>query len=98
MKKCEFLPVIDREGPEVELRNSSLFSITSGVDGGRWSMPCLCSFTCGKDTSYPYTGSWMGLRAGLDGHRKFCPCRFEPQTAQPILSRCSLYQFCYPIC
>jgi len=53
VKKCEVLPAIDHEGQEVESRNRSILSITSGLYEDGWSMPCLCSFTCGKETWYP---------------------------------------------
>ena len=38
----------------------------------------------------PYTGDWVGPRAGLDGCRKISPQpEFDPWTAQPVAISCT---------
>ena len=46
-------PATGHEGPEVEWKYSSICSLTSVLDGGRWLMPHLSHFTPGKETQHP---------------------------------------------
>ena len=43
-------PTTGHEGPKGEYRYSSILSLTSALDGGRWSTPRPGRFTPGKDT------------------------------------------------
>ena len=53
-------------------RYSSTLYLTSSLEGSGWLTPRPGRFTPGKDTRYPFTGGWVGPRAGLDGYRKSC--------------------------
>jgi len=45
--------------------------ITSALDVGGLSMSCSGRFTPWKESRYPFIGSWVGPRAGLDGWGSF---------------------------
>jgi len=68
--KGKFHPITSHEGIERELTYSSTLSLTLVLDVDGWLMPHPGCFTSG--TSYPFYGSWMGPRAGLDGDEKYC--------------------------
>ena len=80
------------QGPEGEERYSSLLSLTSAVDVGRWSTPCPSYFTFGKETHYPLYNR-LGGPHGLSGRvRKISTApRFDPRIVQPVESRYTYY-------
>jgi hypothetical protein len=41
--------------------------VTSAVDAGEWSTPCLCHFSLEKNRGTHWTGGSLGSKAGLDG-------------------------------
>ena len=43
----------------------------------------------GKRPANHCTGGWVGPKARLDGCGKSPPTRFDPQTVQPVASRCT---------
>ena len=46
----------------------------------------------GNDSVFKVQGGSVGLRAGLEGRKKFQPLpRFNPQTVQPVASRYNDY-------
>jgi len=55
------------EGPEGEQRCSCTLSLTSALDGVRWSTPLLGRFTAEEETGTHFTRCWVRPRAGLKG-------------------------------
>jgi hypothetical protein len=55
------------EGVLGEWRYSSTYSLTSTLDGGKWSASCHGRFTPRERTpGTHWIGGWLGTRAGLD--------------------------------
>jgi len=81
-------PKTGNEGPEVEQRYSSTLSLTSELDGGRWSTPRPGRFSPGKETWYPLYRR-LGEPQGQSGWvwKISPPSRFDPRTVQPVASR-----------
>ena len=77
------------EIPEGEQRYKSILSLSSTLNGSRFSKPRPDSFTLRKETRYPScVGGWVGLRAGLDGCGKSRTHRNEiswPISLWPVL-------------
>jgi hypothetical protein len=66
-----------------------LFSLTLGLDGGGWSMPCqaLANLLPGKGPGNHCTWGCLGPKASLDECRKpQPPPGFNPSTADPPAS------------
>jgi len=53
------------KGTEEKWRYRSTLSLTSALDGGLWSTPCLGRFTVRRAETH-CTGKWAGPRTGLD--------------------------------
>jgi len=69
----------------------STLSLTSVLDGGEWSRPCLAPLSQGK-TWHPLCRR-LGVPQGHSGwvRKMFPPPGFDPQTVQPMLSCCTGY-------
>jgi len=69
-----------------------LFSLTSALDGGGWSMPRSGRFTSGKETSYP-SYIRLGEPQRLSGQvwKILPPLGFDPRTVEPVASRYTDY-------
>ena len=66
-----------------------------GTRGCGWSAQCPGKFIPVKGRRYPFSGGWVGRRAGLRGSGKFClPPGFDPRTVQPPSE--SLYRLSFP--
>ena len=78
----------------MEKRYSSTLSLTSALDGGRWSTPRPGRFTPRERPGIHCTGGWVGPKAGLDGCGKSRPHR-DPIPGPSARSE-SLYRLRYP--
>ena len=86
--KLKFTLRTGHEGPQVGVEVCHYSFFNSGVRWGGWSTPSSIRFIQEKDTRYPFTGGWVGPRAGLDGYGKSRPLQgFDPRTVQPVTSR-----------
>ena len=86
--KGKFHSIIFHEGTEVEWRYSSTLSLTSALDGGGWSTPCLGRFIPGEETRYPLYGRLGGPQDQSGRVWKISPSPgFDPRTVQPVASR-----------
>jgi hypothetical protein len=56
-------------------RYSSNPLATSATEGGGWTETRTNAFTLEKISGTHFIGYWVGLAAGLQGHRKSCPHR-----------------------
>jgi len=71
---------------------SSIFSLTSALNGGGWSTLRAGRFTPGTDPVLIFIGDWVGPGAGLDGYGKSLPHRDSiPGPSTPYR-----YRLCYP--
>ena len=65
---------------------SSALTLTLALDRVGGQCHTTCALPPGIET-WKDTGSWVGLRAGLDGCGKSCPpSEFDPSTIQPVVS------------
>ena len=102
LSKCGVIPVMSLTYSDSSTspcnrpwRYVSTVSLTSALDGGRWSTPLPGRFPPppGKRTGIHYTGRWLGPRTGLDGCKKISsPPGFDPRTVQSVASH--LYWQC----
>jgi hypothetical protein len=77
----------DHEVPEGEQKYSCTLSLTSALDGSRWSTPHPDRFTPGKETRYPLYRRLGGPQGRSGWVRKISPHPgFDPRTVQPVTS------------
>jgi hypothetical protein len=91
-KTLKVYSITGTEGPEGEQRYSSTLSLTSALDGGRWSTPRPSRFTPAKENQYPLYRSLGGPQGRFGRVRKISPRPgFDPRTVRPAASRYTDY-------
>ena len=86
--KVKVHPRRGHEDPEGQYSYSSTFSLTSALDGVGGQRNSSAALPPRKRLGTHCVGSWIGLRAGLDGCGKSRPpLGFDPPTVQPVASR-----------
>jgi rRNA maturation protein Nop10 len=87
MTKGKIHPRTGHGGPDGEKRYSCTLSLTSVLDGGRWSTPRPGHFTP-WNTRYPSYRRLGGPQGWCGKMRKIStPSGFDPRTVQPLASR-----------
>jgi hypothetical protein len=84
------------EGPEGEKRYSSTPSLTSALDGGRWSTPHPSRFTPGKDPVPIVQEAGWAPEAVWSGAEISPPPVFDPRTVEPVASRYTVWAISAP--
>ena len=71
---------------------SSTLSLTSAIDGGRWSTPHPSGFPRGKEILYPMHRGLGEPQGRFGPARKISsPAGFDPRTVQPVAIRYTDY-------
>ena len=84
-------PRTGHEGPEEEQRYSSTLPSTSVLYGGGWSVARLSRALPPEETWYPFYRRLVGPQGWSGWAQKISPLPgFDPRTAQPIASCCTI--------